>query len=253
MSLSNIEIPLNTRNRPIQITVDKNVYSCKFENETTEYWNEHSDYVPSKNEIVVFSDYITTLIGQNIPGIKIGDGSTNVIDLPFANSSTGGEFIRALEEHEANDVVHTTQAEKDIWNGKADSQDIEDIVISQATQPTSSNNKIWLKPNGQDLVLAEISDLAEHEADAVVHTTQAEKDIWNDKADADDLANHEADTVVHTTQAEKDIWNGKADADDLANHEADTVVHTTQAEKDIWNGKADISVVANGLVITLPS
>lgn len=54
-----------------------------------------------------------------------------------------------------------------------------------------------------------------------------------------DIDNHIADTVKHTTQAEKDAWNAKVNKSDLTNydnHISDTVIHVTQADKDKWNG-----------------
>ena len=41
---------------------------------------------------------------------------------------------------------------------------LDDIVVSQATQPTSEYNKVWLKPGGTDIVLAEMSDVEKLES-----------------------------------------------------------------------------------------
>lgn len=41
---------------------------------------------------------------------------------------------------------------------------LDDIVVSQTTQPSSAYNKVWLKPGGTDIVLAEMSDVEKLES-----------------------------------------------------------------------------------------
>lgn len=85
---------------------------------TTAYWNSQINYVPPLNTIIVYTDKST--ISQNgttinIPGIKIGDGNSYCIDLPFVNN----EF----EQHMNNTDIHTTLAEKTFWNNKLNYSD----------------------------------------------------------------------------------------------------------------------------------
>jgi len=56
---------------------------------TTEEWNETPELVSKENYIYVYTDYKTTLIDGNevdVPGLKIGDGETLLIDLPFVDA-----------------------------------------------------------------------------------------------------------------------------------------------------------------------
>lgn len=53
----------------------------------TSYWDNQTTLVSESNTIYVYTDYSTNEQQQNIPAIKIGDGETKVIDLPFMFSS----------------------------------------------------------------------------------------------------------------------------------------------------------------------
>ena len=50
--------------------------------DTSENWNKAVNFTPLKGELIVYSD---------LQQIKIGDGSTNVNDLPFINASSGND------------------------------------------------------------------------------------------------------------------------------------------------------------------
>jgi len=58
--------------------------------QTTVYWNAHPDFVPLIAEPVVYMDYKTIIDTDGksivIPGLKIGDGTTTIKDLPFINA-----------------------------------------------------------------------------------------------------------------------------------------------------------------------
>lgn len=45
--------------------------------DTTENWNKAKNFIPKKNEIIVYTD----------AGTKIGDGKTKVNDLPFIDQN----------------------------------------------------------------------------------------------------------------------------------------------------------------------
>ena len=80
---------------------------------TTSYWAQNASYVPQKGEIVVYSDYETES-GVSIAGIKVGDGSAYVVDLPFTDSKLKNRF----EDHINDMVRHITSTERTAWNDK---------------------------------------------------------------------------------------------------------------------------------------
>lgn len=81
---------------------------------TTSEWNSDPQYQTIKDIIYVYSDYAQDEQGNDIPGIKLGDGNAYLIDKPFL----GTELKDALLEHLENTVVHITQAERESWNHK---------------------------------------------------------------------------------------------------------------------------------------
>lgn len=77
---------------------------------TTEYWNSMPSLISIKGGIYVYSDYKQDEQGNNIPGIKIGDGKGYLIDAPFIDG--------LMYDHIMNMVIHVTQDDKDRWDEK---------------------------------------------------------------------------------------------------------------------------------------
>lgn len=88
--------------------------------DTTENWNRRTTYVPQEGQIIVYSDY-AVIDGVNIPNIKIGDGTTYVVDLPFV----GDDLRLAVENHIADTGIHVTPEEKSFWNNKVTTDEID--------------------------------------------------------------------------------------------------------------------------------
>lgn len=82
---------------------------------TTEAWNSNPGLVSVKDIVYVYTDH-AVIDGQPIPAIKIGDGVTYVVDLPFVNN---GATI--------------TQDQIDLWNDKVsaiiDPNDPENLIL----------------------------------------------------------------------------------------------------------------------------
>ena len=90
--------------------------------DTTANWNAKSGFVPLRGEIIVYSDRGTRSDGNGgtvpVPGIKIGDGSAYLIDLPFLGGEDESNALAVLAAHEADTGIHVTPAEKAFWNNK---------------------------------------------------------------------------------------------------------------------------------------
>jgi hypothetical protein len=95
--------------------------------DTTANWNSQIDLVAKKNNIYIYSDYVTG--DTDLPGMKVGDGTTYLIDLPFL---AGNNDI--LTQHMRNNVIHVSQADRDFWNNKVtcyiSSEDPDTLVFS---------------------------------------------------------------------------------------------------------------------------
>lgn len=101
--------------------------------DTTNNWNTYSGLISEKNAVYVYTDYKQVSIGNNvklIPGIKIGDGSAYLIDLPFITDSN----TQTIANHIADTQIHTNSVEKGYWNNKVtcniDQEDSENLIFS---------------------------------------------------------------------------------------------------------------------------
>ena len=84
-------------------------------------WDADRDMVSQKDVLYIYSDY--KLIDQDgkqiyMPGIKVGDGTSYLIDLPFVNQSKNSEIEDLLLDHINNRIVHISAEQRDFWNNK---------------------------------------------------------------------------------------------------------------------------------------
>lgn len=93
----------------------------------TATWNSQAQLVSQQGYIYIYSDYKQDGEGNNIPGIKVGDGNAYLIDLPFST--------KLIDEHIADAVAHITSAERTFWNNKVtcyiDENNITRLVFSK--------------------------------------------------------------------------------------------------------------------------
>lgn len=87
-----------------------------FQIDSKENWDSQTLLVSEKDTVYFYTNYKTKTLGndtvQNIPGIKIGDGSAYLIDLPFIGQNPD------FEQHIRNTVIHITSQERTTWNDK---------------------------------------------------------------------------------------------------------------------------------------
>lgn len=96
--------------------------------DTTANWEDNPLFVPFSGEFIVFSDAFQKKDGTLLPGVKVGDGSTTVLELPFI-SSDFEEIQDIIDDHINNTVVHITQEERERWNDKVDCRYDEDETL----------------------------------------------------------------------------------------------------------------------------
>ena len=130
----NLDIELNDEQN-IDVDLDYDVVTISgvgVYSDTTAHWNEQREYIAEKDKIYVYVDY-KTIDGKPVPGIKMGDGTSYLIDMPFvAGNST------VLDEHIRNKIVHITQDEREFWNNKVtcyvSPADHERLIFSKAKE-----------------------------------------------------------------------------------------------------------------------
>lgn len=85
---------------------------------TVEYWNSKRDLVSEDGALYIYTNYKTVDNGDGTttiyPALKIGDGSSYLIDMPFVTASDSEE----LNNHIQDNTVHITNEEREFWNNK---------------------------------------------------------------------------------------------------------------------------------------
>ena len=99
--------------------------------DSTANWNAARGMIPLRGELIIYNDYKTIqkeIDGEirtvQIPGIKIGDGSAYVQDLPFIDE----ELRDKIMLHINNPNIHVTLEEKIFWNNKLNVDDNAELV-----------------------------------------------------------------------------------------------------------------------------
>jgi len=83
---------------------------CKVLYATTATWNSKPQLISEAGYIYIYSDYRQNLQGDNIASMKVGDGTSYLIDMPFTDD--------LLYAHLANSDIHITPEEREFWNNK---------------------------------------------------------------------------------------------------------------------------------------
>lgn len=109
-NVTEIEANITSSDQNIQVELDDVIQSgSKVLYNTTESWNSRPQLIAKKGYIYVYSDYKQS-DGQDIPGLKVGDGTSYLIDMPFID--------KPLDDHILDTVKHITAEERTFWNNK---------------------------------------------------------------------------------------------------------------------------------------
>lgn len=86
--------------------------------DTKEAWNAQLTLIAERSAVYIYSNYATIDDGNgnliDVAGVKIGDGTSYLIDMPFVGDATTEMLIM----HIANKGIHVTPQEKEFWNHK---------------------------------------------------------------------------------------------------------------------------------------
>lgn len=104
--------------------------------DTKENWDAQTYLIAERAAIYVYSNYevIYDIMGNPayIAGVKIGDGTSYLIDLPFVTD----QMTTMLLAHIGDSAIHLTAAEREFWNNKIscylDSTNSENLILSKS-------------------------------------------------------------------------------------------------------------------------
>lgn len=103
--------------------------------DTKENWNAQRSLIAKRKAIYVYSNqfYKDDEVGNRtyIPAIKVGDGMSYLIDMPFVDDD-----IRIdLMNHISQDGIHVTERDRNFWNNKVSAyvlvNDPERLILSK--------------------------------------------------------------------------------------------------------------------------
>lgn len=127
----------HANDKDVHITVEERSLwnSGRVITKTTSEWTEDLSFIPTAGYLCVYSDYKKSIDASGneyfIPAIKVGDGTTYVVDLPFLEGTQTQDF---LNRHISDTSSHITEEERAFWNNKVscaiDSSNPEQIIFS---------------------------------------------------------------------------------------------------------------------------
>jgi len=156
----------------------------QLKNDTEANWNKAIHFIPLQGEVIIYSADDTHPFSR----FKIGDGITNVIDLPFSDAQTiDGKSIRVGTTEEWRRQLSYIPKKGDIiiYSDKAQLDD--DTVVAGIKIGDGLAYGIDLPFLGDDIA----ENLLEHMNDMVRHITAAERLRWNNKITCDDTVDEE--------------------------------------------------------------
>ena len=158
---------------------------------TTEYWNSQSGLVGEKDVIYVYSDHSHDEFGNDVPGVKIGDGQAYLVDIPFLDAN--------CQSHIENTEIHITQAEREFWNSRNGNiycnttayweslpslqSEKDAIYVYTDHQQLDGNDVPGMKIGDGNAYLIDLPFVdavyAEHIANSIIHVTQEDRLVWD--------------------------------------------------------------------------
>ena len=151
----------------------------QLKNDTEAHWNLATNFVPKQGEVIIYSADDTHPFSR----LKVGDGNTKVINLPFIDAAT--------------------------INGK-------EIKIGSTAD--WSNNLTYIPNKGDIILYTDKSTLRNNTTIAGIKIGDGlaycvDLPFVGDDI-AEDLLNHINDTIRHITAEERNKWNNKLNCED---------------------------------------
>ena len=94
-----------------KVSRDYDIPTVRFD--TSEHWAQCME-ISESNTVYVYTDYSQDESGRNIAAMKIGDGTSYIVDLPFTNTN----IQEQLQRHISDRDCHITAQEREYWNNK---------------------------------------------------------------------------------------------------------------------------------------
>ena len=104
---------------------------------TTEQWNSQRDLIAARNTLYVYTDHEREEMPDGAvtlyPGVKIGDGTSYLIDMPFSITGSEASLFADIDEHIKNMRIHVGESDREAWDEKVSAsvnESSEELVLS---------------------------------------------------------------------------------------------------------------------------
>lgn len=170
---------------------------------TSSSWNEKASLISQAGHIYIYSDYQSTTVNgetYNIPAIKIGDGSSYLIDLPFVSGGSSSPSSPSS----TNVISHTTAE----WNANPLLVSSNGTIYVYTDHTTLDNgvNVPAIKVGDGSAYVVDLpfiggssNDFEQHVKNLGIHVADDDRELWDNKwsgyIDDDDHEN-----LVFTTE-----------------------------------------------------
>ena len=168
---------------------------------TTSYWNAKTNMISQAGYIYIYSDYqVVTINGEtyNVPAMKVGDGTSYLIDLPFISSDSSSSSTTAS-------IISNTTAG---WNSNPLYISQPNVIYVYTDHTTLSNGVLvpGLKVGDGMAYVVDLpfiggssGDLQQHISNLGIHVADDDRELWDNKwsgyIDSDD-----SEKLVFTTE-----------------------------------------------------
>lgn len=104
--------------------------------DTTEHWNANPSLLTKKGSIYIYNDKGSVEedgVEKPVPWIKVGDGTSYLIDMPFVGADVASELYSHIQDF----TSHVSSADRIFWNNKSSaflSQSDNDTLVLSNTQ-----------------------------------------------------------------------------------------------------------------------
>lgn len=99
---NNVTLTPDAVNKTISIASASSVISG-----TTSYWETHGNVTSTKDVLYIYTDWKHDSDNEDIPGIKVGDGVSDISDLPFTDDIWVEQFFEYMQR--LNNVLTAVQ------------------------------------------------------------------------------------------------------------------------------------------------
>ena len=149
--------------------------------DTEEHWSRAINFTPLRGEVIIYSPDDS----RHFCRIKIGDGSTPVVDLPFLPYDGGGGDSNYA-------TVHTTS----YWQAHPTYLPaLGEIIVYSDRSTIHGVNEPGIKIGDGNAYVADLpfidDTIQAHINNSAIHITTEERNFWNNKLNCDDIVEHE--------------------------------------------------------------